>query len=63
MCDCEIPEDALEVGERIRFDYYGKPESGVIDVIGKHGYWVKTSTGTYGTASIRCPFRLARKET
>jgi hypothetical protein len=66
MCDCQIPEDALKVGDRIEFDYYDgirtKLESGKIETVGKHGYWIKTQPGgCYGTASIRCPFKEARK--
>jgi hypothetical protein len=61
MCDCQIPEDAFEVGVKISFDYSGVRHEGTIEEIGKHGYWVKSITGgAYGTFSILCPFGEAK---
>ncbi len=53
-------KELLCVGDRIKFDYFGKREQGIIQTIGKHGYWIESSEGCYGTAHIRCPFELAR---
>ena len=61
----QIKEREFKVGDIIKFDYDDgirvKKESGKIVQIGKHGYWVDDAKGCYGTASIRCPFNLARK--
>ncbi len=65
MCDCKIPEDAFKVGDNIEFEYYTgmswKMVSGEIMEVGNHGYWVDSKTHAFGTASIRCPFKSARK--
>jgi hypothetical protein len=62
MCDCKLKEREFKVGDRVRFDYFGKHEEGTIETVGKHGYWIGSTTGgCYGTASIRCPFSDAKK--
>ncbi len=62
-CNSEsASSDLLGVGDRIRFDYFGKKEEGVIMDIGKNGYWIDSSKGCYGTAYIKCPFKLAKEK-
>jgi hypothetical protein len=55
---------AFVVGDYIEFDYWNGfqwvLESGKIETVGKHGYWVKSDPVCYGTGSIRCPFDQAR---
>jgi hypothetical protein len=62
MCDCKIPKPLeFDIGDVITFYYDDQQRIGKIDTVGKHGYWIKTGCGTYGTASIRCPFKSARR--
>ncbi len=56
-------EEAIElfnVGDTIVFDFFGQIKQGIIQYIGKHGYWIDSGSIT-GSGSIRCDFHKAKK--
>jgi hypothetical protein len=53
------PGAVFKAGDSISFNYFGKQESGVIETVGKHGYWIKSDPVCYGSGSKRCPFEDA----
>jgi len=53
----------FEVGDTIEFEtigQYSHTVSGRIQTVGKHGYWIASTSGAVGSGSIRCDFDRAR---
>ena len=49
------------VGDAIEFNFFGQLKRGIVDQVGKYGYWIEDTAGCYGRGSIRCPFDGATK--
>ena len=43
----------LKIGDRIKFNYFGAIKEGIIETVGKYGYWI--NSGLYN-GSVRCSF-------
>lgn len=54
-----LKNNILCIGDTIEFDFFGQYKKGIIEQVGKYGYWIKDTVGCVGIRSIRCPFNKA----
>ena len=55
-------EEVIEIGDTIAFEPLQSTITvqGRVEVVGKYGYWVNSTSGAVGSGSIRCDFNRAR---